>query len=114
MLDAEWNFRLTEQRLVIFKTKNQSVRKAAALDVLTNLPFALNISPSIAIESLRNEKEYWATINVYSSNNLEGVDKNFVNFFAVSDINQKIEDFLKTYWIYPGKIRFELVNFEEP
>ena len=114
MLDAEWNFRLTEQRLVILKTKNESVRKAAALDVLTNLPFALNISSSIAIESLCNEKEYWATINVYSSNNLEGVDKNFVNFFTVSDVNQKIEDFLKTYWIYPGKIRFELVNVEEP
>jgi len=113
-LDAEWNFRLTEQRLVILKTKNESVRKAAALDVLTNLPFALNISSDKVIESLCNEKEYWATINVYSSNNLEGVDKNFVNFFTASDINQKIEDFLKTFWIYPGKIRFELINFEEP
>ncbi len=113
-MDAEWNFRLTEQRLVILKTKNESVRKAAALDVLTNLPFALNISSDIAIESLCNEKEYWATINVYSSNNLEGVDKNFVNFFTASDINQKIEDFLKIFWIYPGKIRFELINFEEP
>ncbi len=113
-MDAEWNFRLTEQRLVILKTKNESVRKAAALDVLTNLPFALNISSDKVIESLCNEKEYWATINVYSSNNLEGVDKNFVNFFTASDINQKIEDFLKTFWIYPGKIRFELINFEEP
>lgn len=87
MLDAKWNFRLTEQHLVISKTKNESVRKSAALDVLTNLPFALNISSSIAIESLFNEKEYWATINVYSSNNLEGIDKNFINFFTVSDVN---------------------------
>jgi hypothetical protein len=87
LLDAKWNFRLTEQHLVISKTKNESVRKSAALDVLTNLPFALNISSSIAIESLFNEKEYWATINVYSSNNLEGIDKNFINFFTVSDVN---------------------------
>jgi len=55
-----------------------------------------------------------ATVNVYSSNNLEGVDKDFVNFFSALDINQSIEDFLKTYWIYPGKIRFELVKVEEP
>jgi hypothetical protein len=87
LLDAKRNFRLTEQHLVISKTKNESVRKSAALDVLTNLPFALNISSSIAIESLFNEKEYWATINVYSSNNLEGIDKNFINFFTVSDVN---------------------------
>jgi len=113
-VDTEWNFRLTEQRLVILKTKNENIRKAAALDVLTNLPFALNIPSNITIESLRNEKEYLTTIDVYSSNNLEGVDKNFINFFTASDINQSIEDLLKTYWIYPGKIRFELVNFEEP
>ena len=113
-MESDWNFRLTEHRLVILKTKNESINKAAVLDVLTNLPFALNISSNIPIENLRNEKEYLATINVYSSNNLEGVDKNFINFFKALDINQSIEDFLKSYWIYPGKIRFELVNVEEP
>jgi hypothetical protein len=113
-VDAEWNFRLTEQRLIILKTKNENIRKSAALDVLTNLPFALNIPANIIIENLHNEKEYLANINIYSSNNLEGIDKDFINFFTVSDINQSIEDFLKTYWIYPGKIRFELVNVEEP
>jgi hypothetical protein len=42
-VDSEWNFRITDQRLILLKTKNEKVRKAAALDILTNLPFALNI-----------------------------------------------------------------------
>ncbi len=113
-VNSEWNFRITDQRLILLKTKNENVRKAAALDVLTNLPFTLNIPSDIDIKSLYSEKEYLATVNVYSANNLEGVDKDFINFFSALDINQSIEDFLKTYWIYPGKIRFELVKVEEP
>lgn len=113
-MNSEWNFRITDQRLILLKTKNEKVRKAAALDILTNLPFALNIPTDINIESLYCEKEYLATVNVYSSNNLEGVSEDFINFFGASDINQSIVDFLKTYWIYPGKIRFELVKVEEP
>jgi hypothetical protein len=113
-LNQEWNFRITDQRLILLRTKNEKVRKAAALDILTNLPFALNIPTNIDIKSLYCEKEYLATVNVYSSNNLEGVGKDFINFFEASDVNQSIEDFLKTYWIHPGKIRFELVKAEEP
>jgi hypothetical protein len=113
-LNSEWNFRITNQRLIILKTKNEKVRKAAALDVLTNLHFTLDIPAEIDIEKLYIEKEYLATINVYSSSNLDGVDKDFINFFGISDVNQSIENFLKTYWIYPGKIRFLIVNLEEP
>ena len=54
---ANWNYRKTEQRLVVIKTKNQKVRKAAALDILTNLPFAIEIPENISMEDLQAEKE---------------------------------------------------------
>jgi hypothetical protein len=40
------------------KTKNNDVRKAAVLDVLTNLPFAIYVPENISKESLTLEKEY--------------------------------------------------------
>ena len=43
-----------------------------------------------------------------------GVDEDFINFFEALDIDQSIEDFIKAYWIYPSKIRFELAEIEEP
>lgn len=112
-MNETWNFRITDQRLVTIKTKNENVRKAATLDVLTNLTFTLTIPSNIEIESITNEKQYLAHMKVYTSNNLEGVDQDFVNFFKATDVNQNIEDFLKAFWIYPGKIRFELASLEE-
>ena len=112
--DTDWNFRKIDQRLIVVKTKNQNVRKAAALDVLTNLPFAINVPENIPMEDLQPEKEYLAQLKVYTSKNLEGIDKDFVDFFDALDIDQATEDFIKAYWIYPSKIRFELVELEEP
>ena len=43
-----------------------------------------------------------------------GVDKDFIDFFEALDVDQNIEDFIKAYWVYPSKIRFELVDIEEP
>lgn len=111
--DTDWNYRKIDQRLIVVKTKNQNVRKAAALDVLTNLPFAINVPESIPMEDLQSEKEYLAHLKVYTSKNLEGIDKDFINFFEALDIDQAIEDFIKAYWIYPSKIRFELAEVEE-
>ena len=98
----------------MIKTKNKNVHKAAALDILTNLPFAINIPENIPMENLQPEKEYLAQLKVYTSKNLEGIDEEFINFFDVIDIDQAIEDFIKAYWIYPSKIRFELFEVEEP
>lgn len=98
----------------MIKTKNEKVRKAAVLDVLTNLPFAINVPENIPMENLQPEKEYLAHLKVYTSNNLEGIDKDFINFFEALDIDQATEDFIKAYWIYPSKIRFELADLEEP
>ena len=107
---ANWNYRKTEQRLVVIKTKNQKVRKAAALDSLTSLAFAIKIPENISMENLQVEKEYLAHLNVYTSGNLVGIDAEFVNFFDALDVDQKMEDFIKAYWVYPSKIRFELAD----
>ncbi|HEX7483146.1 MAG TPA: hypothetical protein VF350_06740 [Candidatus Bathyarchaeia archaeon] len=112
--DTNWNYRKTDQRLIVIKTKNENVRKAATLDVLTNLTFAVNVPENISMESLIPEKEYLAQLKVYTSKSLEGIDKEFINFFDALDVDQALEDFIKAYWIYPSKIRFELIDLEEP
>jgi hypothetical protein len=112
--ETDWNYRKTDQRLIVIKTKNENIHKAAALDVLANLTFSIDIPENITIEDLLLEKEYLAQLKVYTSKNLEGIDKEFFNFFDVLDVDQAIEDFIKAYWAYPSKIRFELETIEEP
>jgi len=113
-MESDWNFRILDKRLIVVKTKNESVHKVAVLDVLTNLTFALEVPDTISMQELIAEKEYLANLKVYTSKNLKGVDKDFINFFEALDVDQSIEDFIKAYWIYPSKIRFELVDVEEP
>ncbi|MCW3995189.1 MAG: hypothetical protein NWE98_03445 [Candidatus Bathyarchaeota archaeon] len=112
--EADWNYRITDQRLIVIKTKNLNVRKAAALDILTNLPFTLNIPENVPLDDVEQGKEYLAHLKVYTSKNLDGVDKDYVSFFEAVDVDQAVEDFIKAYWIYPNKIRFDLVELEEP
>jgi len=110
---TNWNYRKTDQRLIVIKTKNNNDHKAAVLDVLTNLPFAIYVSDNISTVSLTLEKEYLAQLKVYTSKNLEGIDEEFINFFDALDVDQALEDFIKAYWIYPSKICFDLVDLEE-
>lgn len=112
--ETEWNYRKTDQRLIVIKTKNANIRKAAALDILTNLSFALEIPEDFSLETLQPEKEYMGELKVYTSKNLDGIDKEFFNFFDAVDVDQSMEDFVKAYWVYPSKIRFELIEVEEP
>lgn len=113
-VEGEWNFRIFDKRLVVVKTKNLTVRKVAVLDVLTNLMFAVEVPDMIAMEELIVEQEYLANLRVYTTKKLEGIDKEFGNFFQNVDVDQSAEDFIRAYWIYPSKIRFELVEVEEP
>jgi len=112
-IESNWNFRVFDKRLIVVKTKNERVRKVAVLDVLTGLMFAVEVPEMVSMEELGVEKEYLANLRVYSSKNVEGVEGDFVNFFEAVDIDQSIEDFIKAYWIYPSKIRFELIDLEE-
>jgi hypothetical protein len=113
-MESDWNFRVFDKRLIVIKTKNISVRKVAVLDVLTNLMFTVEVPDMISIQELDIDKEYLANLRVYSAKNVENVDSDFINFFEALDIDQSIEDFIKAYWIYQSKIRFELVEIEEP
>jgi hypothetical protein len=112
--NMNWNYRKIEQRLIIIKTKNEKVRKAAAIDILTNLSFALEIPENIPLEDLQPGKEYLAQLKIFTAKNLEGIDAEFTNFFDAIDVDQAIEDFIKAYWVYPSKIRFELAGLEGP
>ncbi len=111
--DGEWNFRILDKRLVVVKTRNESVRKVAVLDMQTNLMFTVQVPQTISIEQLTANHQYLFNLKVYSSKNIEGVERDFVSFFEVIDIDQNIEDFIKAHWVYPTKIRFELVEVEE-
>jgi hypothetical protein len=111
---AEWNYRVVEHRLIVVKTKNETAHEVAVLDVLTNLSIAVDVAPDIPMEKLQAGKQYLANINVYTSMDVEGVEKDFLGFFEALDINQSIGDFIKAYWVYPTKIRFLLTDAEEP
>ncbi len=84
------------------------------MDVQTNLSFALNIPQEYDFDSLQTGKQYYATFKVYTSRDLQGVDGDFTNFFEALDVDQTPEDFIRAYWIYPAKVRFELQEVEEP
>ncbi|MGO8805193.1 MAG: hypothetical protein ACLQO7_01115 [Candidatus Bathyarchaeia archaeon] len=90
------------------------MRKIAALDVLTNLMFAIEVPQMVSMDELSVEKEYLANLRVYTSKDLGDVEGDFLNFFEAIDVEQNIEDFIKAYWVYPSKIRFELIDLEEP
>ena len=68
----------------------------------------------ISMGEMGVDSEYLADLKVYTSKNVGEVDGDFVDFFEALDIDQNIEDFIKAYWIYPSKIRFELMEIEEP
>ena len=82
--------------------------------MLTNLMFTAQVPQTISIEQLTENQQYLFILNVYSSKNIEDVERDFVSFFEAIDIDQSMEDFIKAYWVYPTKIRFELVEVEEP
>jgi hypothetical protein len=84
----------------------------AAIDLTTNLPFAIEVPFNISLDSIDLEKAIYASLKVYTAENIEGVPKDYVEFFKVLDVDQSIEDFIKAYWLFPKLIRFELVEIE--
>ena len=110
---GDWNFRVFDKRLIIVKTKNESVRKIGVLDVLTNLTFAVEVPEMISMQELNINKQYLANLRVYTAKDVAGVEAGFLSFFETVDVDQSIEDFIRAYWVYPSKIRFELIELEE-
>jgi hypothetical protein len=110
--DNEWVYRISDRRTISVKAKNEQVRKIAALDIVTNLPFAIEVPSNISLDTVDFEKPIYAFLKVYTAQNIEGVPSEYVEFFKVLDVDQSIEDFIKTYWLFPKQIRFELIEME--
>ena len=110
--ENDWNYRITEQRQIMVKAKNERVRKVSVIDLSTNLPFPLEAAEDFSLESLELEKGYFATLKVYTLKSIGKVEESAVEFFEALDVDQSVEDFIKAYWLYPSLIRFELVEAE--
>ncbi len=111
-LHSEWNYRIIASRQIIVKGKNPQVRKVSAMDVLTKTPFPIEVPRDFSLDILEIEKGYFATFKVYTLKNVRDVTAEFVEFFEAVDIDQSIEDFIKAYWLYPDRIKFELTEAE--
>jgi hypothetical protein len=109
---SDWNYRITATRPILIKAKNDRMRKAVAIDLSVNLPFAIQISEGVPVEAVEVEKRFSATLKVYTSKNAEGAESEYVEFFEVLDVDQRFEDFVKAYWMYPNYITFELSRIE--
>ena len=107
---SDWNYRTIDSRRILVKGKSDDLRKISAIDVLTGLPFPLKAPTDFNTQSLEKEKEYFVTFKIYTLKKVEEVPADFVEFFKVIDVDQKTEDFIKAYWLYPRYIRFELVE----
>jgi hypothetical protein len=110
--DSDRNFRIFAQRTVQIKAKNVNQRKIVANDLNTQIPLTINVPEEVPIEQLGIEKEYLASLNVYTLRNIEGVDEEYIEFFEVLDIDQSVDDFIKVYWTYPSHIKFVLTEIE--
>jgi hypothetical protein len=107
---SDWNYRTVDSRRILVKGRSDDLRKISAIDVLTGLPFPLEAPTDFNTQSLEKEKGYFVTFKIYTLKKVEEVPADFVEFFKVIDVDQKTEDFIKAYWLYPRYIKFELVE----
>ncbi len=110
--NSGWVFRIFDRRAISIKAKNESVKKIAAVDLSTNLPFGLDVLSTVSLANIAIGETYTARIKVYTSRYLEDVAPEHIEFFEVLDVDHTIEDFIKAYWLYPKLIKFELVEIE--
>ena len=109
---TDWVYRIFDRRPVLIKSKNEQVRKIAAIDLSTNLPFGVDVPENVSLANVAVEKAYLAALKIYTARNVEGVTTEYMEFFEVLDVDQSAEDFIKAYWLYPKYVRFELVELE--
>jgi hypothetical protein len=108
----DWVYRIFDRRTISVKAKNDQVRKMAAVDLLTGLPFAVDVPMGLSLEDIKIDKTYFASLKVYTAQETGDVQADFVEFFKVLDVDQSMDDFIKAYWLFPKLIKFELVEVE--
>ena len=109
---SNWVYRIFDRRTISVRAKNEQARKLAAVDLVTNLPFAVEVPMEVALESLEVAKEYFASMKVYTTQKIEDVPPDFAEFFEVVDVDHSMDEFIKAYWLFPKMIKFELVEAE--
>ena len=109
----DWNYRTVDSRRILVKGESGDLHQTSVIDVLTGLSFPLEAPKDFNTQSLEKEKEYFATFKIYTLKKVAEIPADFVEFFKVVDVDQKTEDFIKAYWLYPRYIRFELVEAEQ-
>ncbi len=110
--DGDWNYRVFAQRSILVKAKNENLRKILATDVPSSLPITFEVAEDVSMDSMDAEKEYLASLKVYSLRDVTGVEQKYIEFFEVLDVDQTVEDFITVYWIYPNHIKFVLSEIE--
>jgi hypothetical protein len=51
-------------------------------------------------------------LKVNTSESLEGIYEEYINSFNALDVDQAFENFIRAYWIFPDKIRFDLADLK--
>ena len=46
-VESDWNFRILDKRLVVVKTKSETIHKVAVLDVSTNVMFTVEVPETV-------------------------------------------------------------------
>lgn len=110
--NPDWIFRIFDRRIISINAKNDQVRKVAAVDILTGLPFGVDVTVNVSFNDLNIGKTYHAQLKVYTSRNVQEVAPEHIDFFKILDVDQTIEDFIKAYWLYPKLVKFELATVE--
>ncbi len=87
---TDWNYRIIGIRPVLIKAMNIRIRKVIAIDLLTDLPFAFEVPENIKLEHVEIEKEYSATLKVFTLKNIRGVDTEHMEFFEALDVDQPL------------------------
>lgn len=108
----DWVYRIFDRRSISVKGKNEQVRKIAAVDLLMNVPFSIEIPQNGPFEDIEIGKTYFVSLKVYTARETAGVPPESVDFFTVLDVDQSMEDFIKAFWLYPKLIKFELLEAE--
>jgi hypothetical protein len=107
---TDWVYRIFDRRPVAVKTKNSQLRKIAAIDTATGIPFSLDVPNTVSMDDADVGKSYLVSLKVYTASNIDSVASDYIEFFKNLDVDQSIDDFIKAYWSYPKHIKFELIE----
>lgn len=108
----DWNYRITDTRTVLAKSKNLKDHKILAEDIRTKLPLIIEVPDNVLFQTIKVGKEYTMALKIYTAKSTENVDRKFVELFEVLDVDLPAESFLNATCAYPNLVRFELQEIE--